>query len=102
PRPWRGRKTSRVPPRRPITNSSEGSPKGVSSRTRSTAERPGSSYSPLPPMTPRVGSAMYAPRPQAPDGGRHMVGKNAAGANHGQADPPEADRRRRRDRSDGP
>ena len=61
PRPWRGKNTSRMPASVPQTNSSDGSPNGVVSRTRSTSCSPGISYNPLPPITPTVfTSHLYA------------------------------------------
>src|SRR6266851_2703984 len=54
PIPWRGRKAISSSPRRPTTIGSLGSPKGVDNFSRRTPVRPGRSYRPDPPMTPRT------------------------------------------------
>src|SRR5215471_19864407 len=56
PRPWRGRKATRVPPSSPMSSSSEGVPNGDSIFSQRAPTRPSSEYTPLPPRTPSTAS----------------------------------------------
>jgi hypothetical protein len=69
PRPWRGRKASRTPPRVPVTISSLGRPKGVSGQHVSIPVSPWMAYMPLPPMTP-IRVSLMLPSPLSV---RHIV-----------------------------
>src|SRR3990172_5362044 len=55
PLPWRARKTISLPPISPSSNSSEGSPKGVSILICCTLDSPSMEYNPELPITPSLG-----------------------------------------------